>query len=100
MAGYIVADIEITDPDEYHMYGQKVRATVEQYGGKYLTRGVSSSPETLDGNWKTKILAIIEFPSVEQAKTWYDSPEYSAIKSIRQRASISSLLLVHGIEGA
>jgi uncharacterized protein (DUF1330 family) len=99
LVGYIVADVEITDPEEFDTYRQRVRATMEQYGGKFLTSGVSSHPETLEGNWKTKILTIIVFPSVEQAKLWYNSPEYAAIKSIRQRASISSLLLVHGVEG-
>ncbi len=94
MAGYIVADIEITDPDEYQKYAQQTAATLERYGGKFLVRG--GQPETLEGDWKTKRIVIIEFPSVEQAKAWYDSPEYSAIKGIRQRSAISNILLVHG----
>jgi len=94
MAGYIVADIEITDPDEYQKYAQQTAATLERYGGKFLVRG--GQPETVEGDWKTKRIIIIEFPSVEQAKAWYDSPEYSAIKGIRQRSAISNILLVHG----
>jgi uncharacterized protein (DUF1330 family) len=95
MAGYIVADIEITDPDEYQKYAQQTAATIERYGGKFLVRGGRS--ETLEGDWKTKRIVILEFPSVEQAKTWYDSPEYSAIKGIRHRSAISNILLVHGV---
>ncbi len=95
MAGYIVADIEITDPDEYQKYAQQTAATIERYGGKFLVRGGRS--ETLEGDWKTKRLVILEFPSVEQAKTWYDSPEYSAITGIRHRSAISNMLLVHGV---
>ena len=95
MAGYIVADIEITDPDAYQKYAQQTAATIERYGGKFLVRGGRS--ETLEGDWKTERLVILEFPSVEQAKKWYDSPEYSAIKGIRHRSAISSMLLVHGI---
>jgi uncharacterized protein (DUF1330 family) len=94
MAGYIVADIEITDPDEYQKYTRQTAATLERYGGKFLVRG--GQPETVEGDWKARRIVIIEFPSVEQAKAWYDSPEYSAIKGIRQRSAISNILLVHG----
>ncbi len=94
MAGYIVADIEITDPDEYQKYARQTAATLERYGGKFLVRG--GQPETVEGDWKARRIVIIEFPSVEQAKAWYDSPEYSAIKGIRQRSAISNILLVHG----
>jgi uncharacterized protein (DUF1330 family) len=95
MAGYIVADIEITDPDEYQKYAQQTAATIERYGGKFLVRGGRS--ETLEGDWKTERLVILEFPTVEQAQKWYDSPEYSAIKGIRHRSAISNMLLVHGV---
>src|SRR5947209_7203636 len=86
MVGYIIADVEITDPEEYKRYTQQTPGTVERYGGKFVVRG--GQPETLEGDWQTKRIVIIEFPSVEQAKAWYDSPEYSAIKGIRQHASV------------
>ena len=95
MVGYIVADVEITDADEYQKYAQQTEATLEPYGGKFLARG--GQPETLEGDWKAKRIVIIEFPSVEQAKTWYDSPEYEAIKGIRHRSTVSNILLVHGV---
>ena len=95
MAGYIVADIEITDPNEYQKYSQQTAATLERYGGKFLARG--GNPETLEGDWKTKRLVVIEFPNIEQAKSWYDSPEYSAIKGIRHRSANSNILLVQGV---
>ena len=94
MAGYIVADIEITDSDEYQKYAQQTAATLERYGGKFMVRG--GQPETLEGDWKAKRIVIIEFPSVEQAKAWYDSPEYSAIIGIRQRSAVSNILIVRG----
>lgn len=94
MAGYIVADIAITDPDGYQKYAQQTAGTLEPYGGKFLVRG--GQPETLEGDWETKRIVIIEFPSVEQAKAWYDSPEYEAIKSIRQRSAVSNILIAHG----
>ncbi len=94
MVAYIVADIEITDPEEYQRYARQTPGTLEQYGGKFLVRG--GQPETLEGDWQTKRLVIIEFPSVEQAKAWYESQEYSAIKGIRQHSAISSIILAQG----
>ncbi len=95
MAGYIVADLEITDPDEYQQYAQQVGATITKYGGKFLVRG--GQPETVEGDWNPKRIVILEFPSVEQAKTWYTSPEYSALKGIRHHSALSNMLLVHGV---
>jgi uncharacterized protein (DUF1330 family) len=94
MAGYILAEVEVTDPEQYQVYARQTSATVEKYGGKFLVRG--GPYETLEGNSQGKRLVVLEFPSVEQARAWYDSPEYSAIRGIRQRAAISQLLLVQG----
>ena len=94
MAGYIVAEVEITDPDEYEKYAQQTAATLEPYGGKFLVRG--GQPETLEGDWKSKRIVIIEFRSVEQARAWYDSPEYSAIIGIRHSSAVSNILIVRG----
>ena len=38
MAGYIIADIEITDPNEYQRYAQQTQATIDKYGGKSCMR--------------------------------------------------------------
>ena len=94
MAGYIVADIEITDQDEYQRYARQTLATIEKYDGKFLVRG--GLPETLEGDRNPKRIVIIEFPNVEQARAWYDSLEYSAIKGIRQGAAISHIMILHG----
>lgn len=94
MASYIVADEEITNPDEFQKYAQQVGPTLNKFGGKVLAR---TQPETLEGNWKSKRIVILEFPSAELAKGWYQSPEYSAIKGIRQRAATASFVLVPGL---
>ncbi|HLI89943.1 MAG TPA: DUF1330 domain-containing protein [Ktedonobacteraceae bacterium] len=96
MAVYIIADNEVTDPETYREYAQRTSATVAQYGGKFLARG--GQVETLEGGWKPGRFVILEFPSVERARAWYDGPEYSALKAMRRRASHSRLVLVHGAE--
>ncbi len=95
MAGYIVVDVEITNPDEYQTYAKQTAATLEPYGGKFIVRG--GNAETLEGEWKPKRFVVIEFPSLEQAKAWYDSPGYSSIIGIRHRSANSRMILVQGV---
>ncbi len=96
MPAYLIADITITDPEAYQEYSRQVGATVEQYGGRYIVAGATSQPEVVEGDWRPTRITILEFPTMEQLKTWYDSPEYAAIRGIRQRASDSHLILVQG----
>jgi len=94
MAAYVVAGIEVTDPEQFQKYGQEVVATVKRYGGTYVIRG--GQPERLEGTWSPKRVSILEFPSAEQAKMWYGSPEYSAIIGFRHGGAKTDLTLVHG----
>lgn len=95
MAGYIIAQIEITDPAGFEEYRQRVKPTIEKYGGKYLVRG--GKLETLEGDWHPKRLVVLEFESVEQARQWYTSQEYEELKQMRLKAAISEVILVEGI---
>lgn len=94
MAAYIIADVEITDPETYAEYRKVVPPTLEQYGGRFVVRG--GAHETLEGDWQPARVVVLEFDDVAAAKRWYDSPEYSEIKAIRQRASRGSLIVVEG----
>ena len=94
MAAYVIADIEITDPAGYEEYRRRVPATVASYGGRYLARGGPS--ETLEGDWQPKRLVVIEFPSLAEARRWYDSEEYREPRAIRQRCSRGHAVLVEG----
>jgi uncharacterized protein (DUF1330 family) len=40
---------------------------------------------------------ILEFPSVEKAKAWYDSDEYSTPKAVRQSCSKANFVVVQGV---
>jgi len=95
MAAYIIADIEILDPEEYRNYAQHTQGTLDKYGGRFIVRG--GQTETIEGDWQPKRVVVIEFPSMEQAKVWYNSPEYSAIAGIRQRSTHSRIILVQGV---
>ena len=69
--------------------------TVAQYGGRFLARG--GQIENLEGDWSPRRVVIIEFPSLERARAWSDSPEYASAKLLRQKASTSRLIVVEGV---
>ena len=94
MPAYVIADIEVTDATAYEDYRKQVPAVIAKYGGKYIVRG--GKVEAIEGGWSPKRLAVVEFPSLEQALKWYRSPEYAPLIKTRQKASRSKLLIVEG----
>ncbi len=94
MSAYFIVDIEVTDPEAYENYRSQVPALVAKHGGKYLVRG--GAFEVLEGDWTPHRLVVIEFPSDEAAKEFYDSDEYEPLKQLRINATNSSLIQVEG----
>ena len=94
--GYLVVHLDVHDPAGFEKYREKVPATIAQYGGSYLVRG--GSMEMVEGDALPPRTVVLEFPSLEQAKTWYHSPEYLAIIGLRIAASTGSAQFVEGIE--
>jgi uncharacterized protein (DUF1330 family) len=92
---YFIVDNEVTDPTGFEEYRKQVPNTVEKYGGKFLVRG--GQVQTLEGDWKPKRIVVTEFPSIEQARRWYDSEEYRALKALRWRMARGSVVLVEGL---
>jgi uncharacterized protein (DUF1330 family) len=95
MAAYIIVDVDVKDAKAFEPYKQPTAASVAQYGGKFIVR--SSEYEVLEGSWRPTRLVVIEFPSVEAAKRWYESPEYQKVMPIRLQHAVSMMLLVNGV---
>ena len=98
MPAYVIAEVEITNPEGYKEYGAMVPATITQYGGRFLARGGKS--QALEGDWPERRRVIIEFPSVEAARKWWDSPEYAKPKALRRANSNGRLILIEGVAPA
>lgn len=98
MPAYVINDMVVTDPELFERYKQLSPPTVAQYGGRFVARG--GRTETLEGDWSPQRVVIIEFPSVEQARAWAESPEYAPARKLRQQASRSKLIIVEGVAPA
>ena len=96
MAAYVIAQVDINDPERYVEYRKMVPASVEAYGGKFIARG--GNAEVLEGDKQLpERLVIIEFASMERAKAWWASEEYREAKALRQATSTGTLFLVDGM---
>jgi uncharacterized protein (DUF1330 family) len=95
MPAYVLAHIDVTDPENYQDYVRMVPHSVTHFGGRFLARG--PAPEILEGTWVPKRLVLIEFPSVEHARTWWASPEYAAATAKRQATSTGDLIILAGV---
>ena len=95
MPAYVIVEIDVLDPLDYEECKRLTPASVAVYGGRYLARG--GKTEVLEGGWTPKRVVILEFPSVERAKAWLDSPEYAPAKAIRHRAARTNMVVIEGM---
>jgi uncharacterized protein (DUF1330 family) len=94
MKGYIIVEIDVTDPVGYEDYKRLAGATVAKYDGKYLVRG--GPVQTLEGGWKPQRIVVLEFPSVARAKEWIECAEYREPRKVRHRTARTNMILLEG----
>jgi len=94
MAAYLLVDCEVTDPKQYDDYKRLAQAAVAQYGGRYVVRG--GETVVLEGTWKPNRVVVLEFPDLEQARRFYDSPEYRNARAARAGAARMNMVAVAG----
>src|SRR5580765_6599573 len=94
MAAYVIVDIDVHDEPGMAEYRKLVPATVEKYGGRFAVRG--GKFEVREGSWQPTRIVLLEFPNVDSARRWYDSPEYAPLLAMRLKASKANLVIVEG----
>ena len=97
MSAYVIVEVTVTDPQLFAEYGKGVPGTIAAYGGKYLVRG--GKMESREGGWAPNRVVVLEFPSMERARTWYDSAEYKPLLAMRLKAAQSRMIFVEGYAG-
>ena len=95
MKAFVIVEISISDPVEYEEYKKLTPAAIAAYDGRFVVRGAKT--ESLEGDWQPERIVVLEFPSVERAKEWWDSPEYTPAKLIMQRSATTKMIVVEGV---
>ncbi len=94
MPAYVIVQVEITDWDKFREYLKETPHTIAAHGGRYVAR--AGETVTLEGEENRKRIVVIEFPSLDHARKWYDSAEYRRVKTIREGAAIGSIIAIEG----
>lgn len=92
---YVVAEVDVKDLEAYREYVEAAFPVIQKYGGRFLTRG--GTTVAVEGRVPAQRVMIIEFASLDQAKTFEYSKEYTDIAPLRQKSSDSRLFLVEGV---
>jgi uncharacterized protein (DUF1330 family) len=95
MTAYVIAEVDIRNPELYRDYVKLTPASITRHGGRFLVRG--GATEALEGA-PPKRIVVLEFATRAAAERWYNSPDYSEARAIREKAAVSRLFVVEGAE--
>ncbi len=95
MPAYIIAHVEITDPERYREYMALTPGAIAAQGGRFLVRG--GNPEALEGKLERSRVVVIEFPDRAAARAFYDSELYRTARAKRAGAAEFTMILVDGV---
>jgi len=95
MPAYVIGDVRTAwDAEALGEYRRRNTDAVARHGGRFIVRG--GEIELLEGEWDTRRVIVIEFPDTAAARGWYESEDYAPLKTLRQSASDTNIILVEG----
>jgi len=94
MPAYMIARIKVTDPEQYKKYTAVTPGILANFGARFIARG--GDTVTLEGPEETSRVVLVEFPSLERIREFYNSAEYQEAIKIREGAAEVSLVGVAG----
>jgi len=94
---YVIVDMKISDPEQYKRYIAAAPAAVKAFGGEYLVRG--GRHVVMEGQWQPNRIAMLRFPSLEAARSFYDAEQYRAARPLREGATeFFNMVVVEGVD--
>jgi uncharacterized protein (DUF1330 family) len=94
--GYWIAHIDVSNPQGYGAYTAAIGAPFSKFAGRYLVRG--GACEAVEGKVRSRTV-VVEFPSYQTALDCYRSPDYQAVKRLREGNAEVDLMVVEGYDG-
>ena len=95
MVAYVIADIDVKDPEGFKSYRDLVPDIIAKHGGKFIVRG--GEIENIEGDWDAHRIIMLEFPDMAAVKRFWDSDEYKEILPLRLNNTDSRVLFVDGV---
>jgi len=95
MVAYVISDGRLISKDGLEEYHRIARASIEQYGGRYIA--MTQRVSVLEGDWQPNGLTMLEFPDDATAKAWYNSKEYAEALPYARRILDRSMIVVNQV---
>ena len=92
--GYVIANIDITNPAQMAEYRTWSTEAVAAHGGEFIVRG--GQQQVLEGAAHTRTV-VIRFPTYAAAQAFYDSAEYRKARQVREGAGTFNMVCVEGV---
>lgn len=97
-SAYFMVQVKAKSLEELSVrYAQSAIASLLKFGGEMIAG--TPAPTVLEGKWDGSWAAILRFPNMEMAQTWYSSPEYQPLKELRinELTEDGQILLIEGM---
>ena len=95
MSAYIIANVTVTNPAQYEEYKKWSSAAMQAHKAEVCIRG--GAAEVLEGDWSPERIVVLKFPTMDAAKAFNASPEYSKARDARQGAAVMRMIVVEGV---
>lgn len=95
MSAYLIVDTKIENADAYEEYKKLAKPIAEKYGGIYRVRGGDMDVRETE-LWTPTRMVVIEFPDMDSARAFVDSPEYAPVGPLRRNNAKCTLVIVDG----
>ena len=95
MSAFVIAEVEVTDPETFEEYRKLVPPTIEAFGGRYMVRG--GAIDSREGGWQPKRIVVIEFDDAARAEAWHDSDLYAPARALREASTRTRMIVVEGV---
>lgn len=94
---YVISTIEgVIDEAAVKRYAELAGPAIDQFGGRFVVS--NAVPLLVEGELLCRHLSMVEFPSIDDARAWYESPENAEARAITSEAfSRRVLMFVQGV---
>ncbi len=93
-AAYVIANVHVTDAEQYEVYKKLSTLAMQAHGAELCVRG--GAAQVLEGDWQPERVVMLRFASVEKARAFYDSAEYTRAREARAGAAVMRMIVVEG----
>ncbi|MEV5767462.1 DUF1330 domain-containing protein [Micromonospora sp. NPDC052213] len=96
MTAYVIAHLR--DSEELHPdvleYMERIQATMDPFSGRFVVHG--GPVDVREGGWPGSVV-MLQFPSGQDARDWYESAAYQAILPLRTKHLEGEVIIVGGV---